>query len=109
MIMSGRKIGRNCSKRMVMVGGGLLAIWFGLIIKKNLGGIEMRKFIRRWLGIDDMAYFQAEVIRDLKSDVVKLIEHIDKAEMNIEHLRFRVKGLPLPPVDIDEIRGNSIE
>jgi len=69
----------------------------------------MRKFIRRWLGIDDMAYFQAEVIRDLKGDVTKLIEHMDKAEMNIEHLKFRVKGLPLPPVDIDEIRGNSIE
>tara|TARA_B100000315_G_C14559609_1_gene579848 strand:- start:999 stop:1211 length:213 start_codon:yes stop_codon:yes gene_type:complete len=69
----------------------------------------IRKLIRRWLGIEDMAHFQAEVIRDLKSDVLKLIEHMDKAEMHIEHLRFRVKGLPLPPVDINEIRGNSIE
>ena len=69
----------------------------------------IRKLIRRWLGIEDMAHFQAEVIRDLKSDVLKLIEHMDKAEMHIEHLGFRVKGLPLPPVDENKVKDKTSE
>jgi len=69
----------------------------------------MRKFIRKWLGIDDMADFQAQVIKDLKSDVMKLIEHMDTVEMHIEHIRFLIKDIKLPPADLNDIRGQSHE